>query len=728
MRLRGLANVLGYDGMLREPFNAPPDTPAERHHWLLMMVACWVVMAGALLASTALIDNTLLLAELCLLILAAFPVVRRMHFSTTPRLIPNWTTFLAALILGLIHWRLGVFTGDGLAVGLVAGYRTLVSLFYWVMAFRAFALRSVRDLTQTALPAASGILLVLIAAPGPVAYIGTALVIGGTLALLAGEHATARREDIDEHIPPARVRGGSWRPVVNSWISLLLTAAVAAVIVAAVAAHYRPSNDFVRALRRQLTWRLARLMMHEGEASWTAESTLALGGPAPKPRDQLMLEVRCETPVKPRIAVYDIYDGHRWRQSKRLWRRLQQQGGVWRTPPVTEVGTSPGVVDVVEVEITPRYGFLGLLPVPYYPQMLQIDVPSLRMDSSGMIGFSGYVLPGDSYRAIVAVPASVTASPGSPRPVPTGTSHALRLPETLPARVRHLAERIIAEAGAETPTMKAIAIENYLRDEDHFTYDLQAPYVPEGQDFVDHFLFVSRRGYCNHFATAMAVMLRTLGIPTRLATGFTSGEYRPDRDIYEIRDQDAHAWVEVFLPDTGWVDFDPTPDIEDEERSATDRLHNALTHGRHWLSTVWPWAQAHALLLAALIASLVLAITVGVHGARWSRERIPRLRRGASAGERVIHAYRQALRLLERAGLARAPSAAPWEYHRSTRRVAPAVAQDLAVLTEKYVRARFGIRPLADDAAAAAEAALIRLRAEIVKLNDGNDNDGDGES
>jgi len=699
------------------PHTPPEDTLAERRRWLGLMIACWLVMAGALLAATALVDSTLLLVELAVVVVAAFPVVWRLHFSTMPRFWPNQVIFLVALILGIIHWRMGVFTGGEDMRGLVVSYRTLVSIFYWIMAYRAFAMRTVRDLTQTALPAISGLLLVLTAAPGPVTILGTVLVIGGAFTLLAAEHSAARLEAIDERIPAARVRIASWRPTVNSLLSLLLAAAVAAVIIAALAARYQPTNELARSLRRQLAWRLARLIIVEEAAPWTAQPTLGLGGPALAPQDRLMLIIRCETPVKPRTAVYDIYEGNRWAQSEREWRRVPRDGDVWRMPPLQEMGTAPAVTDVVDVEITSAYGFLGLLPVPYFPEEIDADVPSLRVDRAGMLSFTGHVLPGDTYTARVAMPAAVTAPPGSQPPSPADMSFALQVPESVPARVKRLARRVAADANATIPTTQAIAIENYLRDPARFTYDLDAPWVPEGRDYVDHFLFSSRRGYCNHYATAMAVMVRSLGIPARLATGFTAGQYQPDREVYEIRDQDAHAWVEVFLPDTGWVDFDPTPDVETQEEPAGG-TRGVIAATREWLVAAGTWVAGHALLVAALIVLLAAATVGGMAAARWYRRQLRLLRPGAPARDRVIHAYRQALQLLARAGLTRPPSAAPWEFQRVTAGQAPPLAQELALLTEKYVGARFAAGPPPAGDAEAAEAALMRLRDAVLELDE----------
>lgn len=129
-----------------------------------------------------------------------------------------------------------------------------------------------------------------------------------------------------------------------------------------------------------------------------------------------------------------------------------------------------------------------------------------------------------------------------------------QLPEGLPQRVKDLAAQLTA--GAETPYGKAKAIEVYLSQ---FPYTLQVTPPPFDADGVDHFLFTLRKGYSEYFASSMAVLLRSVDVPTRLATGYTQGDKLPDQNVYLVTDSHSHAWVEVYFPDYGWVSFEPTP-------------------------------------------------------------------------------------------------------------------------------------------------------------------------
>jgi len=133
------------------------------------------------------------------------------------------------------------------------------------------------------------------------------------------------------------------------------------------------------------------------------------------------------------------------------------------------------------------------------------------------------------------------------------TKRYLQLPPHLPRRVRLLSREITQ--GASTPYDQAVAIQDYLR---RITYDQYISAPPAGHDVVDWFLFENRRGYCDYYATAMAVMCRAIGIPARVSQGYTPGEYMPATRSYQVHQLDAHAWPEVYFPGYGWIEFEPT--------------------------------------------------------------------------------------------------------------------------------------------------------------------------
>ena len=130
----------------------------------------------------------------------------------------------------------------------------------------------------------------------------------------------------------------------------------------------------------------------------------------------------------------------------------------------------------------------------------------------------------------------------------------LQLPENFSPAVRRLAEQITE--GLDTPYDKAQAITEYLRDNIEYATEIDAP--PADADVLEWFLFTYKKGYCNYYATAEIMMLRSLGIPARMVNGFAEGQLIRDGNYYLIKRNDSHAWPEVFFSTVGWVPFEPT--------------------------------------------------------------------------------------------------------------------------------------------------------------------------
>jgi transglutaminase-like putative cysteine protease len=178
------------------------------------------------------------------------------------------------------------------------------------------------------------------------------------------------------------------------------------------------------------------------------------------------------------------------------------------------------------------------------------------------------LLPGETYQVD-----SVLSNPNIEQLREAGTEYPawvtetyLQLPEDFSPRIRELAEEITAEA--ETPYDKAGAITRYLRD--NIEYAATVPPAPRNTNALEWILFEHKQGYCVYYATSEILMLRSLGIPARMAVGFAQGEGFTNRDnnipeeegitlgSYIVRKKNAHAWPEVYFPGIGWVEFEPT--------------------------------------------------------------------------------------------------------------------------------------------------------------------------
>jgi hypothetical protein len=193
----------------------------------------------------------------------------------------------------------------------------------------------------------------------------------------------------------------------------------------------------------------------------------------------------------------------------------------------------------------------------------------------------------------------------------------LQLPPNLPQKIKQLAEQITA--GLDNPYAKAAAIEQYLRST--YTYSLDKSTRPaSNEDFVNHFLFVDQTGYCDHFSTAMVIMLRSVGIPARWVKGFAPGEVtEPSQSnqtiqTVEVRAKDAHSWAEVYFPFAGWIPFEPTPGFTDTSLKSLDTVVPTIAEEPAILAvwqlpnfqSVYDWVLQHWSLLAFTAGGLLL--------------------------------------------------------------------------------------------------------------------------
>jgi transglutaminase-like putative cysteine protease len=198
---------------------------------------------------------------------------------------------------------------------------------------------------------------------------------------------------------------------------------------------------------------------------------------------------------------------------------------------------------------------------------------------------------------------------------PASLNKYLQLPDGLPLRVSTLAFDLTATQ--LTPYDKVIAIQTYLRS---FPYTLDVPAPPEGREITDFFLFDLKKGYCDYYATAMAVMARVIGVPARLVTGFSSGRYDEQTGSFVVKANNAHAWVEIYFPGTGWVEFEPTAGSPAAELPGSGETVSQTTpapvptagkggNGVNITSLTKPSRGKNALLFAAALVILLIILS-----------------------------------------------------------------------------------------------------------------------
>lgn len=342
---------------------------------------------------------------------------------------------------------------------------------------------------------------------------------------------------------------------------------------------------------------------------------------------------------------------------------------------------------------------------------------------------------------------------------PAGLGNYFQLPDDIDGRIVELAAEVTE--GATNRYDAARMIEGYLQTEFGYTLEMKAG----GEDPLADFLFNIREGHCEYFATAMAVMLRTQGIATRVVNGFQRGEYNETADVFVVRQRDAHSWVEVYFPgEDVWVAFDPTPAAgqtgdaaaggftesvrkyfealemlwiqyfvafdSQEQRSlfasARRNIAEANQAANSWLTSAYSALQewwrnfrgdagfAGTAYAVGIGAGLLLGIAVIVylsiflfHRIRrspfWSRISA-RVKRGKQGD--IVEFYARMQRILAEKGIVR-------KHHQTPLEFAYALGNsDVRTVTEAYNRARYGSAEISEDESAAIEEAITRLAAD----------------
>lgn len=165
---------------------------------------------------------------------------------------------------------------------------------------------------------------------------------------------------------------------------------------------------------------------------------------------------------------------------------------------------------------------------------------------------------GETYEVQARIPNPTISELRSVEPVyPTWMERYTQLPENFPTAIKDLALQLTADL--DNPYDKTQAITQYLRD--NITYASSVGTIPLNVDPIEWFLFEKKSGFCNFYATAEVLMLRSIGIPARVAVGYAQGEFDPEKGGFAVRQKDKHAWPEVYFNQYGWIEFEPTVSI-----------------------------------------------------------------------------------------------------------------------------------------------------------------------
>ncbi|HEX9545280.1 MAG TPA: DUF3488 and transglutaminase-like domain-containing protein [Pyrinomonadaceae bacterium] len=441
-----------------------------------------------------------------------------------------------------------------------------------------------------------------------------------------------------------------------------------------------------------------------------------------------------------RGVALDEFTGRGWRKSPEARRpvELKSERGLF------QLGTTESLH-----RLTTQTIFLEPIESPVLfaaprPVAIQGDFSLVRMDGEGSIQARR------EFERVVYKALSDTTEPDvallrrDATPYPAAFERYLQPPRSIDPRIEALANAMVVNAHARNRYDEAKAIESQLRSDYGYSLEMKAG----GPDPLADFLFNIKVGHCEYFSTAMAVMLRTRGIATRVVNGFLPGEYNEAAGAYTVRQSDAHSWVEVYFPGShSWVTFDPTPAAgrteplrsgitgqlekyaealelmwfqyvvgydQQEQRSLATSLRNHLFDYQHLLvQTVSEIRKAIILQSSAILVIGISGIAVFVL-LRASR-RVRRLgwrqglqvwpRRPESETSRVGF-YERLITLLEQRGIKRESHQTPLEF-------AGAIGiPDAIRITEAYNRVRFGVEKLSASELREIEKRLSRFEQE----------------
>jgi transglutaminase-like putative cysteine protease len=463
--------------------------------------------------------------------------------------------------------------------------------------------------------------------------------------------------------------------------------------------------------------------------------------------DSVVLLVSEDHPYYLETATYDIYTGHGWTSSKADIRSVGRTQLVFPGPspekPSTADGFEAKTITIKIEEPTGRNLFTPGVP-------LRVTAPSVVSEPRGLpflgaLSAQSPISAGEGYSIDAAIPVSVTEK----QLQDAGTDYpdsvkALYMDDSkVTPEVRALAQQIVSNASATTPYDEAKALAHFLSSSSDLSYATDVGPPPANRDLVDFFLFDTKsgqRGYCQYFASAMAMMARALHLPARLAVGFAPGtSIAPDQYVY--KESNAHVWAQIYFPGYGWQTFESTKSINPQfiRDSGVDRplpppvtgadATKGLLEGQDPSNvfaqpslrpinggTVAGGSDQPASTADARPGNLLIifAILLAVAGVIWWRlRRSGRRLRFLAPGERQ---WALLLQAADRAGVSQRASETDYEYAGWLEEQIPARRPEIHTIADAKVWGSYSGRGMTMDTVERMQAAWRRLRLPFVWL------------
>lgn len=510
-------------------------------------------------------------------------------------------------------------------------------------------------------------------------------------ALLVGHHAKTQAER--DAVVRRAIDSGAWKWMAGpEWA---LGSALAIVLLSLIGAPIIQKS--VEGVSGIVTVTLPQLpsATAASPSRFSGASTRIGRGPAAF-RNVPVLRIHMSQPGLLRGRTMETYLGSGWSNRSAYAPVMDRPGRYWLGSPdafyqADEV--APGGKEV-GYRVTVLSGLHGQIYTIGEPLSIRMegrgDGRGFRVGIDGAIHVNGSLGSGTTYDGTDLVVEREPGTESSAEPPNMRTSGLFQDVSMIPTRVQALAREITS--GATTDYEKAKLIQAEI--ERRCNYNLRAAAVPSNQDAVEHFLFESKEGYCDLFASAMALLARSAGLTARVCTGFIASEPDVEQGSFIARDSNAHMWAEVYFRGLGWVKFDPTEGAEN------------VTPASGSTATFWTPARLSQLVDTAIV--VCLAAILGIAG--WTYLR-PRRRASTPARSATGRLYESFQRSIERrTGKPRRFSQTPREY---VRRVWPelgALGAEAIQLTELFERAFYASDEPTDEALSGLAARVKEFR------------------
>ncbi len=457
--------------------------------------------------------------------------------------------------------------------------------------------------------------------------------------------------------------------------------------------------------------------------------------------NRILMYVKADRSLYLRSRTFDHFQNDRWRDTDSRTRKLLPAEGKFSLP-----GPQAGTDVQYVVQVVSPIG--SALPLSAHASSIKAPAGVIAQSRSGTVFLASDIEPGFHYSAVSQLPENLD------RPVAHDTlaerSRYLQLPEGFSPRIGHLAQQVTADA--TSPFHKAMALETHLRST--YGYSFETIFTSQNVTPLESFLFDTRRGHCEFFASAMAAMLRSIDIPSRVVHGYLAHTFNPVTGFYEVQTFDGHAWVEAYIDGVGWVTFEPTAayplpqrqqqtgttlidlktyteQLAEQERlqgkagllasvaavfgKLTALWHLLLLQMQLWIDALKVWIGASYPQLVALLSGMGMA---GLLTYRWRAHLVWRwarmMVRIAPAADLPLTAFRQLERVARACNSGRQASETVDDYLLRLAGAHAGLDAESRLLRRAFNAARYGNRKLAAENGNAVLDAFYKIGAAVI--------------